>query len=448
MTETPQDPQQPNQPHFPQQPQQHQPPQSQQSPWGGYPSSYGDQQSTRDLSDVSGTHPIPAVAYARAEPPAPQERKRRPGVFAASVVAASLLVGAGAGVAGAAAYTSQNDSDSASASAPRSTSPVVDTPAATSGDGSVEQVAQKVLPSVVKIYVSGPDGSGSGSGIILSSDGQILTNNHVAAIAGDSGEMEVAFNDGTHAKATIVGTDPLTDTAVIQAQDVSGLTPATIGSSASLQVGQSVVAIGSPFGLDATVTTGIVSALKRPVNVGTDGSGNSTVYPAIQTDAAINPGNSGGPLVDMNGNVVGIDASIQTSTQGQSGGEPGSIGLGFAIPMDEVMPVIEQMQKGETPTHARLGISVENVAGGVGAMVAEGAKVSDVSSGSAAAGAGLKNGDVITKVDDTLITDADSLVATVRSYRPGDKVTVTYTRDGSEQTATLTLDSDATASNS
>ena len=448
MTETPQDPQQPNQPHFPQQPQQHQPPQSQQSPWGGYPTSYGDQQSTRDLSDVSGTHPIPAVAYARAEPPAPQERKRRPGVFAASVVAASLLVGAGAGVAGAAAYTSQNDSDSASASAPRSTSPVVDTPAATSGDGSVEQVAQKVLPSVVKIYVSGPDGSGSGSGIILSSDGQILTNNHVAAIAGDSGEMEVAFNDGTHAKATIVGTDPLTDTAVIQAQDVSGLTPATIGSSASLQVGQSVVAIGSPFGLDATVTTGIVSALKRPVNVGTDGSGNSTVYPAIQTDAAINPGNSGGPLVDMNGNVVGIDASIQTSTQGQSGGEPGSIGLGFAIPMDEVMPVIEQMQKGEAPTHARLGISVENVAGGVGAMVAEGAKVSDVSSGSAAAGAGLKNGDVITKVDDTLITDADSLVATVRSYRPGDKVTVTYTRDGSEQTATLTLDSDATASNS
>jgi len=283
----------------------------------------------------------------------------------------------------------------------------------------------------------------------LSSDGQILTNNHVAALAGDSGAMEVAFNDGSHAKATIVGTDPLTDTAVIQAQDVSGLTPATIGSSQSLQVGQSVVAIGSPFGLDATVTTGIVSALKRPVNVGSDGNGNSTVYPAVQTDAAINPGNSGGPLVDMDGHVVGINASIQTATPGQTGGgEPGSIGLGFAIPIDEVMPVIEQMEKGETPTHAKLGISVENVAGGVGAMVAEGAKVNDVSSGSAAASAGLQNGDVITKVDDTMITDADSLVATVRSYRPGDKVTVTYTRDGNEQTATLTLDSDATASNS
>ena len=359
MTETPQDPYQPH-PH----------PQPTVSPYD--------------------TQQLPNVAYERAvPPPAPIERKRRPGAFAAAVVAAALVVGAGAGVGGAAVWTSQNDANTASPSAPRSTSPVVDTPAAASGDGSIEQVAQTVLPSVVKIDVSGAEGQGSGSGIILTSDGQILTNNHVAAVAGDSGELEVSFNDGTHAKATIVGTDPLTDTAVIQAEGVSGLTPATIGSSDSLQVGQSVVAIGSPFGLDATVTTGIVSALKRPVNVGSDGSGNSTVYPAIQTDAAINPGNSGGPLVDMNGHVVGINASIQTSTAGQSGGEPGSIGLGFAIPIDEVMPVIEQMEKGETPTHARLGISVENVARGVGALVADGAKVSDVSTGSAAASAGL-----------------------------------------------------------
>jgi putative serine protease PepD len=209
-----------------------------------------------------------------------------------------------------------------------------------------------------------------------------------------------------------------------------------------------VVAIGSPFGLDATVTTGIVSALKRPVNVGSDDQGNSTVYPAVQTDAAINPGNSGGPLVDMNGHVVGINASIRTAPQGQMGGEPGSIGLGFAIPIDEVMPVIEQMENGETPTHARLGISVENVASGNGALVEDGARVSQVNTGSAAEDAGLRDGDVITKVDDTLITDADSLVATVRSYRPGDEVTVTYTRGGDEHEVTLKLDSDATATNS
>jgi putative serine protease PepD len=392
--------------------------------------------------------PEPTIPYARPIPPAPKERRPRRGAFAASVVAASLLVGAGAGVGGAAVWTSQHDTSTTTASAPRSSSPVVDSPAAQSGDGSVEQVAQTVLPSVVKIDVAGPQGQGSGSGIILTSDGQILTNNHVVALAGDSGELEVSFNDGSHATAKVVGTDPLTDTAVIQAEGVSGLTPATIGSSDSLQVGQSVVAIGSPFGLDATVTTGIVSALERPVNVGSDSRGNSTVYPAIQTDAAINPGNSGGPLVDMSGHVVGINASIQTASQNQLGGEPGSIGLGFAIPIDAVMPVIQQLEKGETPTHARLGITVENVATNPNALVEDGARVNQVNAGSAAETAGLRQGDVITKVDDTLITDADSLVATIRSYRPGDKVTVTYTRNGEEHTATLTLDSDGSTTNS
>ena len=266
------------------------------------------------------THPLPAVAYTRAEQTPTKPRRR---AFAASVVTASLLVGAGAGVAGAAVWTSQQSgNDTSSAAAPRSTSPVVNAPAASSGDGSVESVAQQVLPSVVEIDVSGPEGAGSGSGIILTSDGQILTNNHVVELVGDSGSMEVSFTDGSHAKASIVGVDPLTDTAVIQAEDVSGLTPATIGSSDSLQVGQGVVAIGSPFGLDATVTSGIVSALERPVDVGSDGQGNSTVYPAIQTDAAINPGNSGGPLVDMAGHVVGINASIRTTGSSRRAASP------------------------------------------------------------------------------------------------------------------------------
>ncbi len=196
--------------------------------------------------------------------------------------------------------------------------------------------------------------------------------------------------------------------AKLAAGDVSGLTPASIGSSSALAVGQDVVAIGSPFGLDATVTSGIVSALDRPVDVGTDSEGNATVYPAVQTDAAINPGNSGGPLVDLAGRVVGINSSIRTTGSSSPFGqtsEGGSIGLGFAIPIDEIMPIVEQMAAGEAPTHARLGISVSDV--GV-----------DVGSGWL-------------------------MAHTIRSYRPGDEVTVTFERDGEEQTTTLVLDSDA-----
>jgi putative serine protease PepD len=174
--------------------------------------------------------------------------------------------------------------------------------------------------------------------------------------------------------------------------------------------------------------------------------GNQTVYPAIQTDAAINPGNSGGPLVNLSGEVVGIDAAIQTATDTTTQGEPGSIGLGFAIPIDEVLPIVQEMIKGETPTHARLGISVENAANG--SQITDGAKIQQVNNGSAAQNAGLKAGDVITKVDDHLITSSDSLVATIRSFRPGQKVTVTYTRGGTLHTVTATLDSDAATTNS
>ncbi len=367
--------------------------------------------------------------------------------FAASVIAASLVVGGAAGVGGAAAYSTWGPDSAAgttSTSATPATSQVVtrsDEPAA---DGSVEQVASAVLPSVVKLDVSDGRQSGSGSGIILSSDGLILTNNHVVEVAGDTGQITVSFSDGSHASASIVGTDPLTDTAVVQTEGVSDLTPATIGESSKVNVGESVVAIGSPFGLDATVTSGIVSALARPVNVGADATGNATVYPAIQTDAAINPGNSGGPLVDLDGHVIGINSSIRSTTA--TGGEAGSIGLGFAIPIDEVMPIVEQLSNGEVATHARLGVSVEDVASG--AQVSDGAQIRTIGDGSAAGGAGLQAGDVITKVDDTLISSSDSLVATVRSYRPGDEVTITYTRNGQEATTTLRLGSDATSTDS
>ena len=396
----------------------------------------------------------PATPPATAPPTTrPSDKRSRRVVFAGSLVAASLLVGGAAGVGGAAAYTAWHDDSSSSGSesaATPTTSKVVNTPSTPAAAGSVQAVAAKVLPSVVKIEVSGAQGAGSGSGIILSSDGRILTNNHVVELAGDGGTLRVTFNDGSHADAQVLGTDPLTDTALIQAENVSGLTPATIGKSGDLAVGQGVVAIGSPLGLEATVTSGIVSALNRPVDVGSDGQGNSTVYPAIQTDAAINPGNSGGALVDLDGNVVGINASIATA--GQSvGGESGNIGVGFAIPMDEVMPIVDQMAKGETPTHARLGVSVGVAAGAQGQPGLEsdeGAQIQEVNAGSTAEQAGITKGDVITKVDDHLITDADSLVATIRSYRPGDQVTVTYVRGGETKTAQLTLDSDSEASNS
>lgn len=388
----------------------------------------------------------PPTSYAATTPIPVQPRTRRTGM-AAAVVATALVVGAASGVGGAAAWSALDDAANGSASdgTPR-TSQVVDTPDSPAADGSVEQVAAKVLPSVVKIDVTGGQSAGSGSGIILSSDGEILTNNHVASLAGDGGTLTVFFNDGSSAKAKILGTDPLTDTAVIKAEDVSGLTPATIGKSSDLKVGEGVVAIGSPFGLDSTVTSGIVSALNRPVDVGSDSDGNSTTYPAIQTDAAINPGNSGGALVDLHGNLVGINSSIRTASATE--GEAGSIGLGFAIPIDAVLPIVDQMSDGQTPTHARLGISVSDAAAQQGAEATQGAKVEEVGADSTASKAGIDKGDVITKVGDHLITGADSLVATIRSYRPGDKVTVTYLHDGETKTAELTLDSDATTAKS
>lgn len=394
-------------------------------------------------SYVGGWPPPPPPAYDRGSTqpfqaaPKPKQRRRAP--FAIGVIAASLLVGGGAGLGGAALWdATQSETSPTSPSSTVSTRTVSTAP--DRADGSVESVSSKVLPSVVQILVSGPEGQGSGSGIILSEDGQILTNNHVVEVAEGGGTVRVSFDDGATAPAKILGTDPLTDTAVIQAQGVSGLTPATIGDSASLAVGQDVVAIGSPYGLDATVTSGIVSALNRPVNVGSDDDGNATTYPAVQTDAAINPGNSGGPLVDMNGDVVGINSSIRTAPSASAAGGAGSIGLGFSIPINEVLPIVEQMSNGETPTHARLGISVGDADT---ETVGSGAVIRDVSADSAAQGAGLKAGDVVTKVDEQQITGADSLVATIRSYRPGDQVTVTYLRNGEMATAELNLDSDA-----
>ncbi|MDQ4085920.1 MAG: trypsin-like peptidase domain-containing protein [Actinomycetota bacterium] len=275
--------------------------------------------------------------------------------------------------------------------------------------------------------------------MILSSDGTIMTNYHVVEVAQGGGELAVSFNNGTTASAHVVGTDPLTDIAVIKAEGVSGLQPAVLGDSGNVDVGEQVVAVGSPFGLESTVTSGIVSAMHRPVSAGDAPGAQSTIFPAIQTDAAINPGNSGGPLVNMNGEVVGINTAIRSTTN--LTGEAGSIGLGFAIPVDEAEPIATQLVNGETPTHARLGVTVgtpQNEEGLPG-----GAVVRSVEGGTAADRAGLRRGDVITRIDDNIISSSDSLVAMVRTYRPGEEVELTFVRGGTQHTVTLTLGSDA-----
>jgi putative serine protease PepD len=298
-----------------------------------------------------------------------------------------------------------------------------------------------VVPSVVKLETTMGRQSEEGSGIILSSDGLILTNNHVVAAAAKGGQLggesttTVTFNDGRTAPFTVVGTDPSSDIAVVRSQGVSGLTPVTIGSSGNLKVGQDVVAVGSPLGLEGTVTTGIVSALNRPVAAGGDAGDQNSVLDAIQTDAAINPGNSGGALVNMNGELVGINSAI--ATLGDAGGpqaQSGNIGLGFAIPVDEAKRVADQLIQSGTATHASLGVQVGNDA------TVNGAKIMEVVSGGPAAQAGLPSGVVVTKLDDRVISSADGLVAAVRSKAPGDAVTLTYSDpSGGSKTVQVTL---------
>jgi len=389
-----------------------------------------------DTTALSRTHRYGGPGYPAAPPPPP--RGGRSGVTAGLLVAA-LVVGALGGVAGATGVVlldRANDTETA-ARIPSTTSAVVDRKDTPADPDSVQAVADSVLPSVVKINVGGARGEGSGSGVVISSDGEILTNNHVVEVAENGGTVSVSFNDGSSTRAEVVGTDPLTDLAVIKAQGVSGLTPAKLGRSGNLDVGEQVVAIGSPFGLEATVTSGIVSALHRPVSISGATDAIDTTYPAIQTDAAINPGNSGGPLVNAQGEVVGINSSIRSSS---SMGEGGSIGLGFAIPLDEVLPIVEQLRAGEAPTHAQLGVTVTDGTARGGLLT--GAVVAEVSSGSAAEEAGLRRGDLVVRVDDHAVSDASSLVATIRGYRPADTTTLTVVRGGDRQQLEVTLDSD------
>jgi S1-C subfamily serine protease len=309
--------------------------------------------------------------------------------------------------------------------------PAVDRP-----PGSVAAVAARVLPAVVSLEFRVGDQGGFGSGVVIDKRGYVLTNNHVVAPAANVPEatLEAVFSDGTRVPARIVGRDPKTDLAVVKV-DVVNPTVAQLGRSSALQPGDSVIAIGSPLGLAGTVTSGIVSAMDRPVRLeGDEGHGNA-VIDAIQTDAAINPGNSGGALVDISGTVVGINTAIRTLGASEGGG---SIGLGFAIPIDTARTIAQELIRTGHYQHAELGVNAASVTDGK----TDGARVQNVQQGSAAAEAGILENDVITKVGNRPIGSADALTVAIRERAIGERVPISLIRDGRPLVVTVTLKSD------
>ncbi|MER6951098.1 trypsin-like peptidase domain-containing protein [Nonomuraea sp. NPDC000554] len=370
------------------------------------------------------------------QPPPPPTSTKKPNLSVGKKAVAGLALAAmavGGGVVGAVVATSFQPERVVSAP-----SPVFKQ---ASNQLTVAEVAAKVQPSVVMIQGN----SGEGSGVVLSDDGLILTNNHVVVGAGQGGgQMTVKFSDGKTAKATVVGTDPATDLAVIRADGVSGLTKIALGDSDQLKVGDAVLAIGSPLGLEGSVTAGIVSALDRTVSAGGEQqqqvppgwgqqqqqqeSSTTTIGGAIQTDAAINPGNSGGALVNAAGQLVGINTAIAT------GGGTGNIGVGFAIPVNTAKQVSEQLISSGKVSHAFLGVSVTDATGDV-----PGALVRQVTDGSPAQKAGLQQGDLITKLGNVAVDGGDTVLGQVRGFKPGQQVKLTYVRDGKTHDVTVTL---------
>ncbi|MGW5386059.1 S1C family serine protease [Nocardia sp. NPDC003963] len=383
-----------------------------------------------------GPPPGDSGQFYAAVPPPQRRSSVRTGLVAGAVALALVSGGIGGAVG---ALVSDSGNSPAVTNALDAPVPAV-RDAANAPAGSTQAVAQQVLPSVVMIEVASNRGQGEGSGVVLTSDGLILTNNHVAAGGGANGEMSVTFSDGSTASASLVGADPVSDLAVIRVRGKTDLKPIELGSSANLQVGQPVVAIGSPLGLAGTVTTGIVSAMNRPVSTTGEGGNDPTVpnpvIDAIQTDAAINPGNSGGALVDGQGRLIGINTAIASlGSSGAGGQQSGSIGLGFAIPVDQARRVADELIKSGHATYAQIGMTVQRDES------VHGARVLDVAPNGPAAAAKIPPGSIVTRLDDRTIDSGDALVAAVRSKQPGDKVTVTYTdeRGGNTRTAEVTL---------
>ncbi|MEU1530832.1 S1C family serine protease [Streptomyces fagopyri] len=312
--------------------------------------------------------------------------------------------------------------------------------------GSVAGIAARALPGVVTLHVRGADESGTGTGFVLDTRGHILTNNHVVAPAGARGEITVTFSGGESARATVVGHDSGYDLAVVEVSRVTGLRPLPLGNSDSVRVGDPVVAIGAPFDLANTVTSGIISAKERPITAGGEkGDGSDVSYvDALQTDASINPGNSGGPLLDSRARVIGINSAIRSAdgaTDPQAG-QAGSIGLGFAIPVNQARRVAEELINTGRATHPVIGVTLDLNYTGDGARV--GTRTSGgspVTPGGPGARAGIRAGDVITEVDGLRVHSGEELIVRTRAHRPGDRLLLTLRRDGTRERITLVLGS-------
>ena len=395
-----------------------------------------------DPSKLTGPRPPteffePAIPSSFVAPPLPtppvansQTKKSGPSVLSTIAVAAVTAVIVG-GVAGLGGYLVGQSIDSESSS----TNSTVELPQVneiTNQDSaSIADIAEAVLPSVVSILIEAGSESGSGSGFIVQSDGYILTNNHVAAPAANGGELTVVFDNGDKATAKIVGRNTSYDLAVLKVEK-KGLPTAVLGNSDQVKVGELVIAIGAPLGLNGTVTSGIISSLNRPVTAG--GRGDLAFINAVQTDAAINPGNSGGPLLDGVGRVIGVNSAIATLA-GTSNAEVGSIGLGFAIPINSAKRIAEEIiATGESNTPI-IGVVLNT------AYTGEGAEVGELTSGGPAEEAGIRVGDVITELNGRLVADSTELVVAIRSYAPGESVELAITRNGQSENLTLVLGS-------
>ncbi|MBO4210586.1 S1C family serine protease, partial [Micromonospora echinofusca] len=354
---------------------------------------------------------VPPWAHGPAPTPGPGRFAK---FVAAGAVALALM--AGSGIAGGAVALAL---DPGSGGRTFTAAPIINS-------ADLPGIAAKVANSVVSIST----GNGEGSGVVLTADGYVLTNNHVIASA-DGDTVRVVFADGKNVRAKIVGTDPKTDLAVIKADGVSGLNPATFGDSDGMRVGDTVLALGSPLGLQGSVTAGIISARDRTIQAGSENQrpqqGVSSISGLLQTDAPINPGNSGGALINTRGEVIGINTAIATAGQGT-----GNIGVGFAIPSNKAKAVAEQLQRGQKVSHPSLGVAVNTAENG-GALIAQ------VNPDSPAAKAGLREGDIVTRFGDRVISESNDLVAAVQAGRVGDRVELTYVRDGAEAKATVTL---------
>lgn len=381
-----------------------------------------------------GPPPAPLPAPARPERPA---RGVGRGALLGSVVAVGLLAGTGGGLVGA-SLAGGDGTGGGTRTAPTAAAPAPGAGATTRAEGTIANIAAKALPSVVTLRVDGADGGSTGSGWVYDDADHVVTNNHVVAGVGDDGEVTVVLADGQQVEGKVIGTDASYDLAVVE---VSGadLAPLGLGRSSDVVVGDQVIAVGAPLGLDSTVTAGIVSALDRPVTPG--GEDDQSFINAIQTDAAINPGNSGGPLLDMAGRVIGVNSAIAAVPGSSIGGQSGNIGVGFAIPSDQVATTVEQLIETGKAVHPIIGVYLDSTYDGEGVRVAEDGPNGEpaVNPGGPAAEAGLRAGDVIVRFEGKPVTDDGELVVKIRARKVGDSVTLTVRRNGSERDVTMVL---------